>query len=214
MQDTFFLSNPKQIDIEDMEVLGRIKKEHVEGWKEEWKEEIAKQALLRTHTTNVSVRHIRKFAAVLESSYPIKLFSVGKVFRNESIDYNHLAELYQVDGIVIGNNLTFANLIDTLKRFYSQLGFEDVKVKPAYFPFVEPGLELNYYDRKRDSMMELCGAGIIRKEITRAMGTNKTVLAWGGGLDRLLMLALGVPLITDLYKNDIGWLRSRPELEV
>ena len=71
---------------------------------------------------------------MIESSYPIKLFSVGKVFRNESIDYKHLAELCQIDGIIIGNNLTLANLIDTLKRFYSELGLEDLKVKPAYFP--------------------------------------------------------------------------------
>ena len=62
MQDTFFLSNPKQIDIEDVEMLGRVKKAHEGGWKEEWREDLAKQALLRTHTTSVSARHIRKFA--------------------------------------------------------------------------------------------------------------------------------------------------------
>ena len=214
MQDTFFLSNPKQIDIEDVEMLGRVKKAHEGAWKEEWREGLAKQALLRTHTTSVSARYIRKFAGAIESSYPIKLFSVGKVFRNESIDYKHLAELYQTDGIVIGNNLTFANLIDTLKRFFSQLGIEDIRLKPSYFPFVEPGLEMYYYDEKRKTTTELCGAGIIRKEITRAMGTNKTVLAWGIGMERLLMHFFDVNSITDLYRNDMWWLRNRPEIEV
>lgn len=175
---------------------------------------LAKQALLRTHTTSVSARHIRKFANAVESSYPIKLFSVGRVYRNESIDYRHLAEFYHTDGIIIGNNLTFANLIDTLKRFYSQFGFDDIRVKPAYFPFVEPGLEIYRYDEKRKNTMELCGAGIIRKEITKAMGTSKTVLAWGAGLERLLMNFSGVESITDIYRNDIGWLRSRPKIEI
>ena len=78
----------------------------------------------------------------MNSNYPVKLFSVGKVFRNESIDYKHLAELHQVDGIIIGNNLTFSNLIYTLKQFYSQIGIDEHNVKPSYFPFVEPGLEM------------------------------------------------------------------------
>ena len=208
MQDTFFLSNPKQINIEDVEMLDRVKKEHEGAWKEEWREELAKQALLRTHTTSVSARYVRKFANAVESSYPIKLFSVGKVFRNESIDYKHLAELCQTDGIIVGNNLTFANLIDTLKKFFSQLGIDDVRLKPSYFPFVEPGLEMYYYDEKRKVNTELCGAGIIRKEITRAMGTNKTVLAWGIGIERLLMRFFEVDSITDLYRNDMWWLTS------
>ncbi len=214
MQDTFFLSNPKQIDIEDVEMLGRVKKAHEAAWKEKWQESLAKQALLRTHTTSVSARYIKKFANAVESSYPIKLFSVGRVYRNESIDYKHLAELYQTDGIIIGNNLTFANLIDTLKRFYSQLGIEDIKFKPSYFPFVEPGLEAYYYDEKRKCTTELCGAGIIRKEITTAMGTNKTVLAWGIGIERLLMHFFEVDSITDLYRNDLWWLRNRKKIEV
>ena len=214
MQDTFFLSNPKQIDIEDVEMLGRVRKEHEGAWKERWQERLATQALLRTHTTSVSARYIKKFANAVESSYPIKLFSVGKVFRNESIDYKHLAELCQTDGIVIGNNLTFANLIDTLKRFFSQLGIDDIRLKPSYFPFVEPGLEVYYYDEKRKSTTELCGAGIIRKEITKAMGTNKTVLAWGIGIERLLMHFFEVNSITDLYRNDMWWLRNRPKIEV
>lgn len=214
MQDTFFLSNPKQIDLDDIEAMSRIKKAHEKGWREEWREEIAKQALLRTHTTSVSVRHIRKFASAMEGSYPVKLFSVGRVYRNESIDYKHLAELHQTDGIIIGNNLKVSNLIDTLKRFLMQLGIEDVGIKPGYFPFVEPGIEMFYRDKKRGSAMELAGAGIIRKEITKAMGTNKTVLAWGIGIERLLMHFFEVDSITDLRRNDIGWLRERAELKL
>ena len=79
---------------------------------------------------------------------------------------------------------------------------------------MEPGLEVYYYDKQRDTSIELCGAGIIRKEITKAMGTNKTVLAWGGGLDRLMLRALGIEMIGELYRNEIGWLRRRRELKI
>ena len=214
MQDTFFLKNPPKIGIEDIALMGRVKKMHVKNWKDAWKEELAQQALLRTHTTSVSARYINQFANNTSSNSPVKLFSVGKVFRNESIDYKHLAELHQIDGIIIGNNLTLSNLIYTLKQFYSQIGMSNVIVKPSYFPFVEPGLEVDYYDEKKKDTIELCGGGIIRKEITKAMGTNKTVLAWGGGVERLMFNALGIKTLTELYHNDIGWLRERKELEL
>jgi phenylalanyl-tRNA synthetase alpha chain len=214
MQDTFFLKNPSKIDVEDIALMKRVKKMHLTAWKDKWKEEIAQQAVLRTHTTSVSARSINRFANADPKSYPLKFFSVGRTFRNESIDYKHLAEFYMVDGIIIGKNLTFSNLIYTLKQFYSQLGMNNLIFRPSHFPFTEPSLEIYYYDEKKKDSIELGGAGIIRKEITKAMGTNKTVLAWGPGLDRLMFKSLDVDNITELYKNDIGWLRKRPELKI
>ena len=214
MQDTFFLKNPPKIGIEDIALMNRVKKMHTKNWKDVWKEEMAQQALLRTHTTSVSARYINQFANNTNSTYPVKLFSVGKVFRNESIDYKHLAELHQIDGIIIGTNLTLSNLIFTLKQFYSQIGMGKIIVKPSYFPFVEPGLEVHYYDEKKKDYIELCGGGIIRKEITKAMGTNKTVLAWGGGVERLMFNVLGINSLTELYRNDMAWLRQRKEIKL
>lgn len=214
MQDTFFLSNPKLLDVDDVELLERVRKMHKKGWGQAFDEEISRQAVLRTHTTSVTVRGIHKFAKALEENYPLKLFSVGRVFRNETIDYKHLAEFYQTDGIVVGDNLSLSNLIDLLKRFYSQIGMEKVRFKPSYFPFTEPSLEVHYYDEERGEEIEMAGGGIIRQEITKAMGTDKTVLAWGLSIDRLMMHKLGLNTITDLYKNDIGWLRKRPPLKV
>jgi phenylalanyl-tRNA synthetase alpha chain len=213
MQDTFFLSNPSELSIDDVELLGRVKRMHARAWKSRWSPLLAKKSLLRTHTTGVSARHINKFASEPESAYPIKLFSVGKIFRNEAIDYKHLAELYQLDGIVIGNGLNMANLIHTLKEFYSRLGI-DVFLKPSYFPFVEPGLEVLYRDKKRNDTIELCGAGMIRGEITKAMGTDKTVLAWGMGLDRQLFNYVNMETLTELYKNNVGWLRQCNEVSI
>ncbi|MCL5442072.1 MAG: phenylalanine--tRNA ligase subunit alpha [Candidatus Marsarchaeota archaeon] len=207
MQDTFFLSNPKEIDISDLEVLGRVRRMHKKGWKGAWKESLAKQALLRTHNTVVSVKNILKYGNLDSSVYPVKLFSLGKVFRNESIDYKHLNELNQLDGIIIGNSLTLSNLIFTMREFYSYLGI-DVKFKPSYFPFVEPGMEGYYYNKEHNDNIELFGGGIIRKEITKAMGTNKTVLAWGMGLDRMMFDYVETSSLSEIYRNQVGWLRS------
>ena len=213
MQDTFFLSNPKVIDIDDIELLSRVKKMHQKSWGPVWREEVAKQALLRTHNTSVSAHYIKNFADLDKQEYPIKVFSIGRIFRNESGDYKHLAELYQYDGIIIGDNLTLANLIHTLREFYKRLGIE-IGLKPSYFPFVEPGMEIFYFDKEHNDRIELCGAGIIRKEITKALGSDKTVLAWGGGIERLMFNMLKVGSLSDIYKNDIDWLRERERLRL
>ncbi len=216
MQDTFFLSNPKQLTIEDVTLLERVKKMHLTGWKEDWSEQVARSTVLRTHTTSVSARYMKKIAETAVTNFPTKMFSIGPVFRNESMDYKHLAELRQYDGIIVGDNLTLANLIHTLKSFYSKLGLDDVRVRPSYFPFTEPSLEFFYYDKEHKDFIELCGGGIIRREITKAMGLNKTVLAWGGGVDRLLLnqKIFGADTLPMLYKNDISWLRSRKNIKV
>ncbi len=209
MQDTFFLANPKSIGIEDAKLLGRVRSMHTKAWGKPWRLAAAERALLRTHTTSVSARHVRKFANEPGSSYPIKLFSIGRIFRNESIDYKHLAELHQIDGIVIGDNLTLANLIDILTKFYAGLGIRP-SFKPSYFPFVEPGVEVYYHDDKRGDI-ELCGAGVLRREIARAMGTRKSVLAWGIGIERLMFNLLDISSLSELYRNDVDWLRSRAD---
>ncbi|MCL4389235.1 phenylalanine--tRNA ligase subunit alpha [Candidatus Marsarchaeota archaeon] len=211
MQDTFFLSNPNKLTVDDLEALSNVKKMHQKGWKEKWIEDIAKQAVLRTHMTSVSARTMRRLAKASEVELPAKIFSVGPVFRNESMDYKHVAQFLQYDGIVVGNGLTFSNLIATLKRFYAKLGMADVKFRPSYFPFTEPSLEAYYYDEEHNDTIELTGGGIIRKEITKALGTNKSILAWGGGVDRLLLnkRIFGLESLQTLYKNNIGWLRKR-----
>ncbi len=214
LQDTYYLSNPETVSLAKEKSVDLIKKAHLESWKGDWSTEVAEQALLRTHTTNISVRNIR---AILDGmangkggyQLPIKLFSVGRVFRNENIDYRHLTDFYQHEGIVIGNNLTFANLFEILISIYKPLGLE-IKFKPAYFPFVEPGVEFYAYSEKTKEFIEMGGAGIIRREITGVPRKNITVLAWGPGLERIMLLKdPGIKSVTELYNNDIGWLRKR-----
>ncbi len=211
LQDTFFLSNPKELDINDKDLTQKIKKMHEKNWRGKWQIEIAKRAILRTHTTSVSAHYIRNLA---NATKPIKLFTIGKIFRNESIDFKHLAEFHQADGIIISDNLNLSNLIFILKRIYEKLNI-NVKVKPSYFPFVEPGLEINYIDKKTNETIELGGAGIIRDEIKNALGLkNKEVLAFGLGIERLIFNELpSLSSLIELYKNDIGWLRNVKQIK-
>ncbi len=139
-QDTFYLSNPKEIEIEEKGYVGEIKAVHERAWRHSWELDKAKQAVLRTHTTSVSARFIHQAIGKLLSKeskerLPIKAFSVGRMFRNENVDYKHLADFYQHDGIIIGKDLTLANLFDTLIKLYGRLGIK-LKFKPSYFPFV------------------------------------------------------------------------------
>jgi phenylalanyl-tRNA synthetase alpha chain len=213
-QDTFHLSNPEFIEVEGDDYVKSIRKAHTKSWKSEWKQEETERAILRTHTTSVSVHYISEFVKkVFEGeSYPtlpIKLFSVGRVFRNENIDYKHLADFYMVDGIMIGKDLTMANLFDTLITFYKSMGFK-VRFKPSYFPFVEPGAEVYAYYERTKEWVEMGGSGIIRSEVTSLPRKNITVLAWGLGIERMLLLKdSSIGSINELYNSDIGWLRSR-----
>ncbi|MDE1870408.1 MAG: phenylalanine--tRNA ligase subunit alpha, partial [Candidatus Micrarchaeota archaeon] len=127
----------------------------------------------------------------------------------ENIDYKHLTDFYQSDGIIIGESLTMANLFDTLTRIYAALGIK-VRFKPAYFPFVEPGAEVYAYHEQRKEWLEIAGCGILRREITGVSRKNVTVLAWGSSVERLLMIKdPEIERISDLYNNGVGWLRSK-----
>ena len=212
VQDTFYLSNPEKMEIG--EDVGKIRRAHTKAWKSKWDPKVAEQAVLRTHTTNVSIRYVNNvirniLANTGDYTLPIKFFSVGRVFRNENIDYKHLADFYQTDGIIIGKGLTFANLFDTLIKIYGSFGIK-VKFKPSYFPFVEPGTEVYAYSENAKEWIEMGGAGIIRNEITGVTRKNITVLAWGLGIERLLLMRdPTLKSVSELYNGGVGWLRQR-----
>lgn len=215
MHDTFFLSNPKFININDVRVLSKVRKMHKEGWNSELDRKVSKRALLRTHNTVISAHYIKEFGNMPDDKYPFKSFFVGRVFRNESLDYKHLAEFYQSEGVIIGDDLTLSNLIYELKSFFDKIlkgKSSGIMIRPSYFPFTEPSLEVFYFDKKHNDYIELGGAGMIREEITKALGTDKRVIAWGLGLDRLLLDKIGLDEINKLYKNKIKFLRERNNL--
>jgi phenylalanyl-tRNA synthetase alpha chain len=206
MHDTFYLKHPKEVKIPGWERFkDKVKEEHELGWKYSWDENVAKKTLLRTHTTSVTARYLSKLK---KENLPEKIFCIGKTFRNEAIDYKHLPEFYQVDGIVVDENANFRNLLGILKEFYDHMGFQ-VRFRPGYFPYTEPSLECEIFLEDRKEWIELGGAGIFRPEMTRPLlGFECPVLAWGLGLERLVALSLGLKDIREIYISDLDWLRK------
>ena len=99
-------------------------------------------------------------------------------------------------------------------EFYHKLGIQKVKFWPTFFPYTEPSLQSMVYIEKIDKWLELFGMGIFRDEVTLPMKIRNPVLAWGGGLERLAMLRLGIDDIRTLYSNKIEWLRSVPKCQL
>ncbi|WP_298521843.1 phenylalanine--tRNA ligase subunit alpha [uncultured Methanobrevibacter sp.] len=210
MQDTFYLKNPLTCDLPDMDLVKLTAETHETGadtgsigWQYDWSEDIARQSVLRTHTTGISTKHL------FEHEPPIKMFSVGRVFRRETFDYKHLPEFHQVEGLVCGEGISYQNLLGVLKEFYKKLGFE-VRFRPAYFPYTYLSTESEIYLEEKESWIELGGAGMFRPEVLKPLGIDQPALAFGMGIERLAMIRYDVEDIRMLYKSDINWLREVP----
>jgi phenylalanyl-tRNA synthetase alpha chain len=212
LADTFYMKIPYKGHLPDHEIVERVKLTHEngwttgsKGWQYIWDPEYAARTVLRTHTTSLSVNQIAKLRP---EDLPGKFFSVGRVFRNETIDWNHLAEFYQTDGIVIGEGVTFRDMKGYLKAYMEGLGVERFRFRPGYFPYTEMSMEAEVWIDERGEWMELFGAGMFRPEVVKPLiGIDVPVLAWGPGFDRLVMQSYKVGTIKELYSNDIGLLR-------
>jgi phenylalanyl-tRNA synthetase alpha chain len=213
MQDTFFLSKPAKGKIIDAELFKRVKATHEngwttgsKGWQYKFSEEKSQENLLRTHTTVLSARTI---AALKKSDLPAKFFSVGKVFRNEALDWKHLFEFYQVEGIVIDPNANMTHLKGYLREFYKKMGFEKVRIRPSHFPYTEPSAEVEGFHPIKKEWVELGGSGIFRPEVVKPLlGFEVPVLAWGLGLERVITEYYHITDLRDCYKNDLEQLRT------
>lgn len=203
LADTFYVNKKSELPA-DKALVQRVKKAHEDGWRYEWKDEIAEKTVLRTHTTCLSARYLAK----IKDKKPRKYFAVGRVFRNEATDYSHLAEFHQIEGIVVWEKATFRDLLGVLKEIYKKLGFEKIRFRPSYFPYTEPSLEVEVFFEDRKQWMELGGAGIFRPEVSIPLCGVYPVLAWGLSLERPLMLALDLKDIREFYKNDLDFLRG------
>ncbi|MBI2548679.1 phenylalanine--tRNA ligase subunit alpha [Candidatus Woesearchaeota archaeon] len=229
LQDTYFIQDPSHGKLPEEsptrtpttgqpvharpQLTLHVQKTHEDGWKTgstgwqyTWNKEEAKKNVLRTHTTCLSVRTI---AQLKEAELPAKFFAVGRVFRNETLDATHLFEFTQVEGIVVDPDANFRNLIGYLKEFFKKMGFTDARIRPAYFPYTEPSAEVDVYDPSKKKWIELGGAGIFRPEVvTPLLGKFVPVLAWGLGLERILVDYYKITDLREIYKNDLKQLRE------
>lgn len=210
-QDTFYIKDPAKGKLPS--IWKRIKEVHEngadtgsKGWAAKWSEDIAKENLLRTHTTVLSAQTIAKLK---ESEMPAKFFSVGKVFRNESLDYKHLFEFYQVEGIVVDPDANFKHLKGYLREFFTKMGYLDIRLRPSHYPYTEPSMDVEVLHPVRKEWIELGGSGIFRPEVTKPLiGKDVPVLAWGLGLGRIIAEYWKITDIRDLYKNDLKQMRE------
>ncbi|MGB0652610.1 MAG: phenylalanine--tRNA ligase subunit alpha [Thermoplasmatota archaeon] len=207
MQDTFYLEHPATAPVTDDD-LARGAAIHKDGggtgstgWGGAFSEEVSRSALLRTHTTNTTVRFLAD-----NPTGAHKVFGLGKVFRKETMDATHLPEFYQIEGIVTEPGASFDMLVGLCRTFFTRMGFPEVRFRPAYFPYTEPSMEIDVmYNGK---WMELGGCGVFRPEVTQPLGVEHPVLAWGFGLERLAMMKLGLKDIRQLYVSDVQWLKE------
>ncbi len=212
MQDTFYLKNPAKGRIPE-DLKKKVKEVHEtgsdtgsSGWGGIWDEEKAKQLMLRTHTTVISAQVLSRLK---KENLPAKFFIVGKVFRNETPDWKHLFEFYQVDGIVVDPDATFTDLKGYLQEFFRKMGYEKIKIRPAHFPYTEPSVEVEVFNKEKNQWIELGGAGIFRPEVTKTLlGFECPILAWGLGLGRVTVPYYAINDLRDFNKNDLKQLRS------
>ncbi|MCD6403759.1 MAG: phenylalanine--tRNA ligase subunit alpha, partial [Nanoarchaeota archaeon] len=141
---------------------------------------------------------------------PGKYFAIARVFRPDVVDRTHLPEFNQVEGIVLGEGLSFKHLLGMLKLFAEEIaGTKRFRFDTGYFPFTEPSVELVGY-KKGFGWVELGGAGVFRPEVTKPFGIDVPVLAWGLGIDRLFMMKYKIDDIRKLFSYDLEWLRCQP----
>ncbi len=187
MQDTFWLKQPK----------GEVKSQ-----KSKVKSE---RLLLRTHTSPVQIRYMEnRLAAGIKPPY--RIIAPGKVFRNEATDATHEAQFYQVEGLYVDKVVSTAHLKGVLLHFFKKYFGDDVAIKfrPSFFPFTEPSVEV--FLRWKDRWLEVMGAGLVHPNVLSAAGLDPKEyqgFAFGGGVDRLVMLRYGVEDIRLFYSGDL-----------
>jgi len=212
MQDTFYIKGLKG-KLPDKKLVENVKKAHEggidgsKGWEYKFDEEISKRILLRPHTTCISIKTLKEIADRKE--FPVKYFALGKCFRNETVDWKHGFEFNQTEGIVIDENANLRQLLGYLVEFFKKMGYEKIRIRPSFFAYTEPSLEIDCWVEERKEWLELGGAGMFRPEVTIPIfGRHIPVLAWGPGFDRIIMQAYNIKDLRETYKNNITKLRD------
>jgi phenylalanyl-tRNA synthetase alpha chain len=175
------------------------------------------------HTSTMQNRILKRYKPNLEKNEPIAVVIPGRVFRNEDLDARHEHTFYQLEGVYVGKNIHVGNLIATLKTFLQEYyGKElEVKTQPFYFPFTEPSFEFAlscpFCDKKGCNIcgyagwIELLGCGMIHPNVLQEAGINPqmyTGFAWGGGIDRLVMMKHNIEDVRNFESAKLDFLRQ------
>ena len=210
--DVYFIKQPRHASHLPEPYLERVAATHTDGWQTgsrgwgyRFDPDFARRTILRSHGTVVSARTLTR------AKVPGKYFGIMRCFRPDDVDASHLADFYQTEGIVLGEHVNLKTLLGLLKLFAEEVAgaaSADVRYEPAYFPFTEPSVEV-FIRHPTVGWIELGGSGIFRPEVTRPLGVDVPVLAWGLGIDRMAMMSLGIDDIRDLFSPDLDQVRRR-----
>jgi len=161
--------------------------------------------LLRTHTSNGQVRYAETRKPPIRAVFP------GQVYRNEATDFKHETSIYQLEGLCIDKGIQVGHLFGTLEHFFKKMYGDDTEIRfqPSYFPFVEPGFEVEA--KYKGKWIELLGAGMVHPKVIQNMKIDPKIysgFAFGMGIDRLVMLKYGIEDIRNLRSGDLRFLKQ------
>ena len=175
-------------------------------------QDVSRPTLLRTHTSPVQARFMEN------NQPPIRIIVPGKVFRNEATDATHEAQFYQVEGLYVDEGVSLGHLKGVLEYFFSHFfsGKTEVRFRPSFFPFVEPGIEVDMKLLEGDSKLagkwiEVMGAGMVHPNLLKVAGIDSekySGFAFGMGIDRLGVMKYGVEDVRDFYTGDLRFVNQ------
>jgi phenylalanyl-tRNA synthetase alpha chain len=170
------------------------------------------------HTSTMQHRILKSGKAKLEAGGQIAAVSYGRVFRNEDVDATHEHTFYQCEGVFVSDDATLGQMLGTLRSFFEVYYGQQLKIKtqPGYFPFVEPGLEFAIekpaaLGGKPGEWLEMLGCGMIHPNVLESAGIDPEKyrgFAWGGGIDRLVMLKYGIEDVRHFESGKLQFLRK------
>jgi len=167
--------------------------------------------LLRTHTSAMQIRYMERHEP------PVRIICPGRVYRRDNLDQTHTPMFQQVEGLVVGEGVTMAQLKGTLVPFLRDLFGERIEItfRPSFFPYTEPSADVFLRDPARGpKWLEVLGCGMVNPAVFEAVGYDPerfTGFAFGMGIERLAMLLFGVDDIRQFYENDVRFLEQFPQ---
>jgi phenylalanyl-tRNA synthetase alpha chain len=163
--------------------------------------------VLRTQTSAVQVRFLEKN----KDNLPCSIIVPGKVYRNEATDATHEAQFYQLEALYVDKDVSLGNLKAIIEHFFKKLYGNDVEIRfrPSFFPFVEPGVEVDM--KFNGKWLEMGGAGMVHPNVFKSVGIDPSIwngFAFGLGIDRLVMRKYGITDIRMLYNGDLRFINQ------
>ncbi len=210
IHDVYHIKEPTHAREIEQPYLNQVAAAHENGWKTgsrgwgyPFDREFTRRLILRSQGTVLSAKQLP------HAKVPGKYFGVVRCFRYDKVDATHLADFYQTEGIVLGEEVNLRTLLGLLKMFAEEVAMaKEIKYVPGYFPFTEPSVEV-HIKHPTLGWFELGGSGIFRPEVTEPLGIKVPVAAWGIGIDRMALMSMGLHDIRDLFSNTIEDVRMR-----